>query len=68
MSPYYYIEDEFCYYICHTEVDGVKLPMSKVDKYGKLSRNAVKNVVRELNNTNSSLIYDYKEMLEDLCL
>ena len=65
---YYYIDDDFCYYICHTEVDGVKLPLSKVNKYGEVSENAVKNVVRELNNTNSSLIYDYKEMLEDLCL
>jgi len=65
MSPYYYSEDEFCYYICHTEVEGVKLPLQKVDKYDELSENAVKNVVRELNNTNSNLIYDYKEMLED---
>lgn len=65
MSYYYYIEDDFCYYICHTEVGGVKLPLQKVGKYGVLSRNAVKNMVKELNNTNSSLIYDYKEMLED---
>lgn len=63
---YYYIEDEFCYYICHTEVDGVKLPLQKVNNYCEVSENAVKNVVRELNNNNSSLIYDYKEMLEDM--
>ena len=66
MSYYYYIEDDYCYYICHTEVDEVKLPLQKVNKYRMVSENAVKNVVRELNNTNSSLIYEYKEMLEDM--
>ena len=46
MSYYYYIEDDYCYYICHTEVGEVKLPLQKVNKYSEISENAVKNVVK----------------------
>lgn len=54
---YYYIEDEYYYYIRHTNND-IRIPLQK--KWGEyeLSENGVKSIIRELNLNDSNLILD----------
>ena len=66
INIYYYTEDEFCYYIQHTEVTGVKLPLQKENVKYVLSETAVAKMIKELNRVDSNLIYDYQKILDDL--
>ena len=66
INIYYYTEDDFCYYIQHTEVTGVKLPLQKENGRYILSESAVKSMVEGLNKTDSNFIYDYEKLLGGL--
>lgn len=66
INGYYYTEDDYCYYIQHTEATGVKLPLQKENARYVLSETAVAKMIKELNRVDSNLIYDYQKILDNL--
>lgn len=66
MSEYYfYVQDEFCFYICHKEYD-FKIPLQKCSNLTILSEQAVVAMINKLNEDDSDLMDELNEKIKVL--
>lgn len=59
---YYYDEDEYCFYIKHTESE-LSIPIQKETSYYVVSDEAIKTMIDYLNEKDSNIIFDLEDDL-----